>query len=151
MLVLQAMVLQDQGKRGEALAVLRRALTLAEPQGYVRTFIDEGAPMGQILRQAAAREIRLNYVSKLLAALENETADRQRASRLASLPLHKPLSERELEVLRLLRTSLSTPEIARELYVSANTIRTHTRHIYAKLDVHSRSEAVARAEELGLL
>jgi LuxR family maltose regulon positive regulatory protein len=150
-LILQALVLQAQGEGEQALAALERALALAEPEGYVRVFIGEGAPMGELLRQAAARGIRLDYVRRLLAALEKEPADARRAFRSASLPLAEPLSERELEVLRLLTTHLSSREIAQQLVISVSTARSHIKNIYGKLDVHSRGEAVARAQDLGIL
>jgi LuxR family maltose regulon positive regulatory protein len=160
-LALQAVALQAQGKLDQALTALERALTLAEPEGYVRTFIDEGAPMGTLLRQAQARGIQSNYVRKLLAALEGETKD-QRPLQVTeaappslvdrpSSPLIEPLSERELQVLRLLNTQLSSKRIAEQLFLSVNTVRSHIKSIYSKLDVHSRADAVRRAEELGLL
>jgi LuxR family maltose regulon positive regulatory protein len=107
--------------------------------------------MGRLLRQAAAQGIRLDYVSKLLAALDSETADEGRTSRLVASSLIEPLSERELEVLRLLTTHLSSAQIAQELIVAVSTVRSHIKHIYGKLDVHSRREAVARAQDLGLV
>jgi LuxR family maltose regulon positive regulatory protein len=160
-LVLQAMALQAKGDVVQALAALERALALAEPEGYVRTFIDEGAPMGTLLRQAEARAIQLKYVRKLLAALEAETQDQRplRVTKAAppslahrpSSRLVEPLSERELQVLRLLATQLSSPEIAEELFISTNTVRSHIKSIYGKLNVHQRMDAVQRAKELGLL
>ncbi len=166
-LVLQAMALQAQGNMDQALTALERALSLAEPEGYVRTFVDEGAPMGELLQQAAARGISVDYVSKLLAALEKET---KREDLGLSLPkgqmtessssylvfdpsssLIEPLSERELEVLRLLATGLSISDIAQELFIAISTLRSHSKSIYSKLSVHSRYEAVARAKELSLL
>jgi LuxR family maltose regulon positive regulatory protein len=152
-LVLQALALQALGKVDQALTPLERALALAEPEGYVRLFIDEGAPMGELLRQAAARGIAVDYVGRLLAALEKETripCERPLAETPPS-PLIEPLSERELEVLRLLTSHLSTPDIARELFISANTVRSHIKNIYGKLGVHSRTRAVIRAQDLGLL
>jgi LuxR family maltose regulon positive regulatory protein len=144
-LVLQAMALQAQGKVDQALPALERALSLAEPEGYVRTFIEEGAPMADLLRQTAARGITPQYVGRLLAALGGTPP----ASPAATLI--EPLSKRELEVLRLLTTPMPHTEIAAELYVSVNTVRTHIKNIYSKLDVHSRMEAVQQAEELGLV
>jgi LuxR family maltose regulon positive regulatory protein len=90
-------------------------------------------------------------VGRLLAALEKEPAAARRALRFASLTLAEPLSERELEVLRLLTTHLSSREIAEQLVISVNTARSHIKNIYGKLDVHSRRAAVARAQELGIL
>jgi LuxR family maltose regulon positive regulatory protein len=143
-LVLQALTLQAQGEAEQALAALERALTLAEPEGYVRTFIDEGPPMGQLLRRAVVQGITVEYAGKLLAALEEEATK-------ATSPLVEPLSPRETEVLRLLTTHLSHAEMAEELVVSVNTLRSHLKSIYGKLDAHSRMEAVERARELGLL
>jgi LuxR family maltose regulon positive regulatory protein len=150
-LVLQALILKEQGRGDPALVALERALSLAEPEGYVRTFVREGAPMGTLLRQAATQGIQLEYVSKLLAALDRETAAEGRPSSSAAPSLVESLSERELEVLRLLTTHLSSRQIAQELVISVSTVRTHIKHIYGKLDVHSRREAVARAQDLGLV
>ena len=147
-LVLQALAHQARDDIPAALASLRRAVTLAEPEGYVRIFADEGPPMASLLRvfarQGAAAEqgIARNYVRRLLAAVNKDTP--------ASQGLIEPLSERELDVLRLLGTDLDGPEIARELVVSLNTVRTHTKNIYAKLGVNNRRAAVRRARELDL-
>jgi LuxR family maltose regulon positive regulatory protein len=127
-----------------ALASLQRALTLAEPEGYVRLFVDEGPPMASLLRAAGKEGIAPSYVHRLLAAFGAvDTPGRQ--------DLIEPLSERELHVLRLLGTDLDGPDIARELVVSLNTMRTHTKNIYAKLGVNNRRAAVRRARELDLL
>jgi LuxR family maltose regulon positive regulatory protein len=142
-LVLQALARQAQDDVPAALASLRRALTLAEPEGYVRIFADEGPPMASLLRAAAKLRIAPGYVRRLLAAV-NKTGDGTPASQ----GLIEPLSERELDVLRLLGTDLGGPEIARELIVSLNTVRTHTKNIYAKLGVNNRRAAVRRAREL---
>ena len=144
-LVLQALAHQARDDIPAALASLRRAVTLAEPEGYVRIFVDEGLPMASLLRAAAKQGIARTYVRRLLAAV-NKTEDGAPANQA----LIEPLSERELDVLRLLRTDLDGPEIARELIVSLNTVRTHTRNIYAKLGVNNRRAAVRRAAELDL-
>jgi LuxR family maltose regulon positive regulatory protein len=144
-LVLQALARQARGDVPAALASLRRVLTLAEPEGYVRIFADEGPPMASLLRAAAKQGIARNYVRRLLAAV-NRTGDGTPVSQ----GLIEPLSERELDVLRLLGTDLGGPEIARELVVSLNTVRTHTKNIYAKLGVNNRRAAVRRARELDL-
>jgi LuxR family maltose regulon positive regulatory protein len=149
-LVLQALALQAKGEGDQALTALERALFLAEPEGYVRVFIDEGAPIGRLLRQAVARGIAVDYANELLAALEKEKDERQ-TTELPPSPLAEPLSERELEVLRLLTTSLSTPEIAEELCITASTVRSHVKRIYRKLNVHRRMDAVLQAKELRLL
>jgi len=140
-LVLQAIALQ--AKPDQALAALERALSLAEPEGYVRTFVDAGAPMAALLRTAASRGIALDYVSKLLAAF-GEVAS-------PSAPLIEPLSERELEVLRLLAAGLSNREIAADLFLAVGTVKKYTSNIYGKLNVRKRTQAVARARELGLV
>ena len=154
-LVLQALAHRIQGDSPSALEPLERALTLAEPEGYVRTFVDEGPPMEQLLLEAAARGIMPGYTGKLLAAFGAEPPERAGESPLptspASRPLVEPLSGRELEVLRLFRTELSGPEIANELVVALSTVRTHTKSIYRKLGVRNRRAAVKRAAELGLI
>jgi len=151
-LVLQALAHQAQGDIPAALAPLSRALTLAEPEGYVRIFVDEGPPMAVLLQEAAKHGNRAwgagnapNSVRQLLTAL-GCASDRTPVKQV----LIEPLSERELEVLRLLGTSLNGPEMARELVVSLNTMRTHTKNIYSKLGVNNRRAAVRRAEELNL-
>jgi LuxR family maltose regulon positive regulatory protein len=144
-LVVQALAHQMHGDIPAALVPLQRALTLAEPEGYVRMFVDAGPPMAHLLEKAAKHGIAPTYVRHLLAAL-GMIADRPPVNQ----GLIEPLSERERDVLRLLRTDLSGPDIARELMVSLSTLRTHTRNIYDKLGVHSRRVAVRRAEELHL-
>jgi LuxR family maltose regulon positive regulatory protein len=151
-LVLQSLARQMQGDMAAALAPLERALTLAEPEGYVRLFVDEGMPMAELLREAAKQGITPNYVHRLLAAFgETGEAEKAEGRTSSTQSLIEPLSERELEVLRLLRTELSGPEVAHELMVSLSTMRTHTRNIYNKLGVDNRRAAVRRAEELHLL
>jgi LuxR family maltose regulon positive regulatory protein len=153
-LILQALALKARGDTERAIAALARAVALAEPGGYVRTFVDEGAPMHELLRQAATQGIASNYTGRLLAAMRAEEHRSQATRRPEGKPsplLIQPLSERELEVLRLLTTTLSGPEIAEQLVISVNTVRSHIKNIYSKLDVHRRMEAVERARELGLL
>ena len=144
--ILQALAQWRSSDATASLAALERALSLAEPEGYARVFISEGQPLAALLKRAAKRHIVPNYARRLLAAMGPSEA------RPASHPdLIEPLSERELDVLRLLPSDLGGPEIARELRVSENTMRTHTKSIYEKLGVNSRRSAVRRAEELGLL
>ena len=144
-LVLQALALSALGETPSALVPLERALTQAEPEGYARLFLDEGLPMLALLRSAAGDGIRPEYVRQLSQALRH-TEDAAPGEALSD-----PLSERELHVLRLLATDLTGPEIARELYVSLNTMRTHTKHIFVKLGVNTRPAAVRRGEALGLI
>ena len=154
-LVLQALAYQARGDLSAALSPLERALTLAEPADYVRIFVDEGPDMAQLLLEAARRGIMPDYTGKLLKAFEAEgPRDTSKASLPTSpisQPLVEPLSQRELEVLRLFKTELSGPEIARELVIGLSTVRTHTKSIYSKLGVNSRRAAVKRAEELHLI
>jgi LuxR family maltose regulon positive regulatory protein len=145
-LVVQALARHARNDPAGALNSLARAVALAEPEGYVRVFIDEGPPMAALLKLATKSRSAPDYVRRLLATVvtvEGQTPVEQ--------PLIEPLSERELEVLRLLESDLDGPDIARELTVSLSTVRTHTRNIYAKLGVNSRRAAVRRAAELGLL
>jgi LuxR family maltose regulon positive regulatory protein len=146
LLVLQALAYQTRGTIPAALVALTRALELAESEGYVRIFIDEGDPMAVLLEEAVKRGTALHYARQLLHAFGPAAV-----STPAESALREPLSDRELDVLRLLSTEMDGPEIARELVVSLNTVRTHTKHIYSKLGVNSRRAAVRRAAELGLL
>ena len=145
-LIVQALALRARKDVPEALLSLDRAVALAEPEGYVRVFADEGPPMAALLRLAAGHRGGSGYLRLLLAATASPAARVP-----VDQPLIEPLSERELEVLRLLESDLAGPDIARELSVSLATVRTHTRNIYAKLGANSRSAAVRRAAELGLL
>jgi LuxR family maltose regulon positive regulatory protein len=144
-LVAQSLAFDASGDAASALDALERAAELAEPEGYVRVFLDEGPPMASLLKRAAARPTASNAVT----ALANAITPPRRV--LANQGLVEPLSERELEVLRLLQGDLDGPGIANELFVSLNTVRTHTKNIYAKLGVSSRRAAVRRGAELGLL
>lgn len=147
-LVLTTLAFQALGDEEQALSTLKKALTLAEPEGYVRTFIDEGEPLAELLRRASTEGITPNYVARLLVTFGQE-AESTTTSAIESLV--EPLSERELEVLRLVAAGLSNREIAEELFLSINTVKVHTKNIYGKLSVRGRIQAVERARELGLL
>jgi len=151
-LVLQALAHEAQGNYPPALVSLERALTLAEPEGYVRIFVDEGLPMARLLSEAAAHGVKPDYVGKLLAVFE---AEKQKSEDKSYLPLAQsliePLSQRELEVLLLIAQGLSNREISERLFLALDTVKGHNRRIYGKLQVQSRTEAIARARELGLL
>ncbi len=161
--VLKAVAFQAKGDWHQASTALQRALSLAKPQGHVRLFIDEGTPMEKLLTrflqedrmglQAATPGGVVEYARQLLAALEAEARVERLPAPPAGLspPLAVPLTDREMEVLRLLATELSTAAIADRLVISLHTLRTHTKRIYGKLDVHSRIQAVARAHDLGLI
>jgi LuxR family maltose regulon positive regulatory protein len=146
----RALAFQAKGDEKEALAALRQALELAEPENRVATFVREGAAMERLLRLARAKAIAPEFVHRLLAAFESRRKHKPEPARVTEA-LIEPLSEREQEILRCLNGPLSTPEIAEQLVVSANTVRTHIKNIYGKLGVHGRSAAVWRAGELGLL
>jgi LuxR family maltose regulon positive regulatory protein len=157
-LVLQALAYQAEGDITPALMSLERALTLAEPEGYVRIFVEEGKPMADLLTRVG--ENWSSFLAKQVVSPQTLIEPEVRPakdmldepeSRPTRLSLVETLSKRELEVLRLLRTDLNGPEIARELVVSLSTVRTHTQNIYTKLGVNNRRAAIRRAEELHLL
>ena len=160
-LALYVLARQNQGEDKCALNLLSRALALAEPEGYVRTFVDHGPPMQKLLELAVERSISPSYVSMLLDAFgQNEGQDESRdetATVLKPAPnssvysLQEELNEREMEVLRSMAAGLSNREIADRMYLSINTIKWHTSNIYGKLGVRRRAEAIARASGLGLL
>jgi LuxR family maltose regulon positive regulatory protein len=153
-LVLIALAQHAQGNTQVALDSLGQALTLAEPQGYVRLFIDEGQPMAELLRLAISRNIAPEYAGKLLAAFTASVPDAtpiDEEQPVNQQMLVEPLSEREIEVLRLMAEGYKYKEIADRLFVSINTVRHHTRHVYDKLDVNNRTQAIGRAKELKLL
>lgn len=123
---------------------LEHALRLAEPEGYVRLFMDLGRPMGQLLQEARRRQVMTPYVDTLLQAFG--------VSAVPGGPgLPEPLSPRELDVIRLVAAGLTNEEIAGELFISPETVKKHTGNIYGKLGVGNRTEAAARARELGIL
>jgi LuxR family maltose regulon positive regulatory protein len=150
--LLQALAHQELGDLPAALLSLQHALTLAEPEGYVRVFLEMGSGIETLLREAAANGMMPDYTARLLAAFAGEAGQ---AIPLSPSPLSEslvePLSQRELEILRLFKTELSGPEIADELVIALSTVRTHTKGIYSKLNVNNRRAAVIRAEELGLI
>jgi LuxR family maltose regulon positive regulatory protein len=154
-LILEAIALQIQGETRPAMATLRRALSLAEPGGFVRVFLDEGKLIADLMRcilddeqgspQTPETTPSRKYVKKLVLASQVSPPPR------ISTGLMERLSERELEVLQLIAAGLSNQEVAEKLFISLNTVRSHTKNINSKLDVHSRTQAIARAKELGWL
>jgi len=147
MLLIQALALKVKGDTNKALVTLEKALSLAEPGGYIRIFIDEGPPMAELLKKVLDAKITVPqaYVKKLLLAF--------RLNKLIETDdgLVDPPSDRETEVLGFIAAGLSNNKISEELFISVSTVKTHIKHIYSKLNVHSRTEAVAKAKELNLL
>ena len=138
--ILQSLAERQLGREASALAYVEKALRLAAPEDYVRAFLDEAPAVAEML-------VKLNHVApQFVDKLHVPTPPHSHSPTLI-----EPLSDRELHVLRLLTTDLSAPEIAEELFVAVSTVRSHIKHIYGKLDAHSRYEAVERAKALGLL
>ena len=153
-LILQALVFHATGDGSAALSALERALSLAEPGGYIRVFVDEGEPIQLLLEKMnashAAGRMR-PYIMLLLAAFGSQQAIHPSRDAATLPPLPEPLSARELEILQLLSDGLSNQEIAQKLVLSVGTVKVHLKHIYGKLDASSRTQALARARELNLL
>jgi LuxR family transcriptional regulator, maltose regulon positive regulatory protein len=151
-MVLQAVAYAMHGERDQAVQVLGEALVLAEPGGFIRLFVDEGPPIEQLLSAAAGQGATPDYTRKLLAAF---AAEERKTAALSHLPGAQPpvdpLSERELEILQLIAEGLSNQEIGERLFLALNTIKGYNRRLFDKLNVQRRTEAVARARELGLL
>jgi len=153
-LVLQGQVYALQGNQAAALTAIEQALLLAEPEGYVRVFVDEGRPVAALLGEAQAKGITPGYTKRLLAAFPAGSAlpaETPPAPGPATPELPEPLSDREIEVLRLITAGLSNSEIAEELVLAVSTVKRHISNIYGKLNVNSRTQAIARARELKLL
>jgi LuxR family maltose regulon positive regulatory protein len=155
--LLRGMAFQAQENNGRALSALEHALSLAGPEGYVRSFVDEGEPIARLLmqileaqrkgRRALTEGFAPECTSRLLAAF----GDSPQAASLAEQGLIEPLTEREMEVLRLIAGGLSNREIARELVVAVSTVKSHINRFYGKLDVRNRTQVVAQARTLRLL
>jgi LuxR family maltose regulon positive regulatory protein len=159
-LTLQALAFQAQGQSAQALAKLGRALALAEPEGYVRLFVDEGEPMRLLIldlrlwieKQSRGQDQKLiGYIDRLLAAFAQPVARPQSKTSNLKSTMVEPLSERELQVLNLVANGLMNREIADKLVVTVGTVKRHVSNIHAKLGVRNRTEAVAKARELHLI
>jgi LuxR family maltose regulon positive regulatory protein len=154
-LALEAVALQAHDEQERAVQVLGDALVLAEPAGFIRLFVDEGRPMAHLLSRVSASGIMPEYIGKVLAGFEAEKHRRaDTSSRPAATPSQhplEPLSHRELEVLHLIAQGLSNQEIGERLFLALDTVKGHNRSIFGKLQVQRRTEAIARARELGLL
>jgi len=144
-LALQALIFQGSKEVEQALAVLKRALSLARPERYIRTFMDEGEPMVRLLHLARSRQIETAYVTDLLSATQEAASPAQ-----SPAPQNEPLTAREIEVLKLIEAGYSNQEIAGKLFISFTTVKRHISNIYTKLDAKSRTQAVAVAKELKL-
>jgi LuxR family maltose regulon positive regulatory protein len=147
-LALLSLAYEAQADSEQALAVLARALRLAEPEGFIRSFVDEGEPMARLLYKASVRKIFPAYTGRLLAAFPKTRPESHSG---APGSMVEPLSPRELEVLALLNKGLSNREIAGQLFLSLSTVKGHTSSIYSKLAVNNRTQAVTKARQLGIL
>jgi LuxR family maltose regulon positive regulatory protein len=164
-LAVEALAFDARGDEARAMAAVGRALSLAEPEGYVRTFVDEGEPMSTLLDKllrvrrkqqlSSPQNVSPEYVGKLLTAFRRSSGSRALSTEADPLrsaqPLPEPLSERELEVLTIVAAGKSNLEIAGQLFVTVDTVKKHLTHIFRKLGVRSRTQAVAQARELGLI
>lgn len=154
-----AVALQAQGEEEKAIQVIGRCLAIAQPEGYQRIFLGRGAPMQKLLRSAMKCGLATEYIQELLPAfhlpgaqpMPESPAARPAPAKTAVSTMLEPLSEREIQVLRLLDSPLTSVDIGRELYISTNTVRTHIKNIYAKLGVNRRTEAVRLAKEIELI
>ena len=154
-MVLQAVSYHMLGENSKAFELLGKTLKMAEPEGFIRLFVDEGVHMARLLTEAAEHTIMPDYIAKLLAAFEHELQtndEKQEVPNASPVQLMvEPLSQRELEVLRLIAFGFSNQEICKHLFLALNTVKGHNRRIFEKLQVQRRTEAVARARELGLI
>jgi LuxR family maltose regulon positive regulatory protein len=159
-MVVQSIALYATGDKKKAVELVSEVLARAEPEGCIRLFVDEGLQMARLLTEAASRGVKPEYVAKLLAAFEAEKQSAMAASQgkignkpalSPAQPLIEPLSQRELEILKLISQGLSNRAIGERLFLALDTVKGHNRRIFDKLQVQSRTEAVARAQELCLL
>jgi LuxR family transcriptional regulator, maltose regulon positive regulatory protein len=153
--VLRALILRARGEKDESARLLEGTLAMAEPGGFIRLFLDEGAPMARLLSEASARGVMPDYTGKLLAAFDDKKGENRIRSALPFPPSDSPpaeaLSERESEVLALIARGFSNHQIAERLFLALSTVKGHNQSIFGKLRVRRRTEAIARARELGLL
>jgi LuxR family maltose regulon positive regulatory protein len=151
-LVLQALALDAQGDGDPAIHLISEVLAMAEPEGFIRLFLDEGPALKHLVSQAATLGSAPDYIGRLLVAWKTDTQQHEHESDVPSAqPLIEPLSPRELEVLRLIAQGLSNQEISERLFLVLGTVKGHTHKIFGKLGVQRRTEAIARARELGLM
>jgi len=146
-LILQSLAFQGKKDLAQALATLDRALLLAQPEGYVRVFLDEGEPMAKLLYQARSRRIGAGYAAELLPAMSRASGVELPSTQL----LIEPLTQREIEVLKLIEAGASNDDIAARLVISVATVKRHISNIFGKLGVQSRTQAILRAREVKVL
>lgn len=147
--VAQAVAWYEYGDKDKATVMLTEALVLAESGGIIRIFVDEGLPIRKLLREIVARGAGSGYRAQVLAACEAAEQAKPRLHQ-ANEPLIEPLTGRELEVLQLIEQGLSNRQISEQLHLALSSVKGHNRNIFDKLQVKRRTEAVARARELGL-
>ena len=147
--ILTSMVLNAQGKTAQATTSIETALRLAAPAGFIRIFWDEGPEIIALVKKVNTQGKYANFTQKILSAGTKGSVEIAKPERSSNLV--EPLSEREAEVLKLLQSDLSAPEIADQIHISVSTLRTHIKNIYAKLGVHSRFEAITKGRDLDLI
>jgi LuxR family maltose regulon positive regulatory protein len=152
-MILQAIVKHEQGNPTQAEKILSGALKMAEPEGYHRLFLDEGTAIASLLYQVISNQQNSTYAERLLKALGYQEEDPGKKQLAGETPdtLIEPLSEREIDILECLAEGLSNREIAHRLTISLSTVKTHTRNIYTKLGVNSRTQAIAQARAWGII
>ena len=148
-LAIQAVLLEMLGDANNALKTLNQALDLGKDEGFIRTFLDEGEPMAQLLYKAAAAGYHREYIGRLLMEFGSEVPESKPG--LDQSELVEPLSSREIEVLELIAAGKSNQEMAGILHISLSTVKGHTSNIYGKLSVHTRTQAVSRGRDLGII
>jgi LuxR family maltose regulon positive regulatory protein len=154
LLLLQALIFENQNNRAGALKSLSRALNMAEVEEYIRTFADGGQPVARLLGEVARIEGATEYLDRVLSAFPAGDVEGRISTKSAprrSLTMVDSLSDRELEVLQLIAEGLTNKEIAARLYLSPGTVKVHAHNIYSKLDVSGRTQAVAKARSLNIL
>jgi LuxR family maltose regulon positive regulatory protein len=154
-LISRARIFQAQGQHEQAQDAMERALSIAAPEGLMRSFLDQGPEMARLVYEAADRGLAPGFTGRLLAAFDLEKEGEEAVSDVRAdtglEEMIEPLSKREIEVLQLIAAGLSNRQVAQKLYLSMSTVKAHTYNIYSKLGVHSRTQAVAKARALGIL
>ena len=151
LLLLQALTAHANADLPRALNLLEQALHLGEPRGIIRTFVDEGPALAQLLYEAIKHELSPEYVQRIIAAFPTVMPEPIAERSSQENEWIEPLTDRELEILQLVAEGLSNQEVSKQLYLSANTVKTHLRNLYGKLGVNSRTQAVAKARGLGIV